>query len=69
MRVWVWISIHAPREGSDIAFTLLKDFFPISIHAPREGSDFFICQWGSGVVISIHAPREGSDFQRFPVRI
>ena len=33
------ISIHAPREGGDGAFT---DFSPvkcISIHAPREGGD------------------------------
>ena len=35
-----WISIHAPREGSDAyhdARTPLTD--TISIHAPREGSD------------------------------
>ena len=34
------ISIHAPREGSDVEFLL--DFYRqsvISIHAPREGSD------------------------------
>ena len=34
------ISIHAPREGSDLVDVpaiLAKD---ISIHAPREGSDF-----------------------------
>ena len=33
------ISIHAPREGSDI--NTYPDFFRvgISIHAPREGSD------------------------------
>ena len=33
------ISIHAPREGSDIAFVSNSIQFPISIHAPREGSD------------------------------
>ena len=33
------ISIHAPREGSDL-FSLMSSFgWPISIHAPREGSD------------------------------
>ena len=55
------ISIHAPREGSDVF--LIGDMFPvdISIHAPREGSDDLFgaldCHWN----ISIHAPREGSD--------
>ena len=34
------ISIHAPREGSDIRKAeQLGHFGPISIHAPREGSD------------------------------
>ena len=34
------ISIHAPREGGDIAEVSLFRFFPrISIHAPREGGD------------------------------
>ena len=55
------ISIHAPREGSDLRPWLMVMKRLISIHAPREGSDQ--CQ---GLVeriraISIHAPREGSD--------
>ena len=33
------ISIHAPREGSDVSFLFFLDKFIISIHAPREGSD------------------------------
>ena len=34
------ISIHAPREGSDVLLrTLLRSAGDISIHAPREGSD------------------------------
>ena len=33
------ISIHAPREGSDIQRCLVKLDIYISIHAPREGSD------------------------------
>ena len=34
------ISIHAPREGSDIAASVgLGEPLSISIHAPREGSD------------------------------
>ena len=36
-----WISIHAPREGSDYLhyIPILCDG-AISIHAPREGSDW-----------------------------
>ena len=34
------ISIHAPREGSDMeAMAEIHSFPDISIHAPREGSD------------------------------
>ena len=33
------ISIHAPREGSDLAALIRFAFLQISIHAPREGSD------------------------------
>ena len=36
----VLISIHAPREGSDVgSFTVKVIVILISIHAPREGSD------------------------------
>ena len=36
----VSISIHAPREGSDLDSIAVNVFsFYISIHAPREGSD------------------------------
>ena len=34
------ISIHAPREGSDVQSSLVFTLSEISIHAPREGSDF-----------------------------
>ena len=34
-----YISIHAPREGSDEIITTIVSAIPISIHAPREGSD------------------------------
>ena len=56
------ISIHAPREGSDLYAPDLSRAQKISIHAPREGSDrplFSIPV--SCSLISIHAPREGSD--------
>ena len=57
------ISIHAPREGSDVAWKQTEIAKAcISIHAPREGSD----RRGLSIEkfnfsISIHAPREGSD--------
>ena len=35
-----WISIHAPREGSDVGLVQILGFRQISIHAPREGSDY-----------------------------
>ena len=35
----VLISIHAPREGSDLLAHPAPDRKLISIHAPREGSD------------------------------
>ena len=58
-----FISIHAPREGSDArrgVLHLARRF--ISIHAPREGSDHAHTLTMRGVNgISIHAPREGSD--------
>ena len=57
------ISIHAPREGSDILEEDGSSSHPawISIHAPREGSDP-ADRRGRGLRdISIHAPREGSD--------
>ena len=58
-----FISIHAPREGSDHREkSYVSDSDTISIHAPREGSD---TDWAvlpdSPLDISIHAPREGSD--------
>ncbi len=33
------ISIHAPREGSDVSIGAFVNIAKISIHAPREGSD------------------------------
>ena len=36
------ISIHAPREGGDGIYDLLKNALAISIHAPREGGDIII---------------------------
>ena len=55
------ISIHAPREGGDIACNVLTYAGYISIHAPREGGDRNFKNMDTKVVISIHAPREGGD--------
>ena len=56
------ISIHAPREGGDIAVVdhALK-LLRISIHAPREGGDASYYIMANKLIISIHAPREGGD--------
>ena len=61
MRILQAISIHAPREGSDILESLSPLHTLISIHAPREGSDVIAMTPYWNVEISIHAPREGSD--------
>ena len=56
------ISIHAPREGSDITIDrICDDIVFISIHAPRQGSDILTMCLVERLSISIHAPREGSD--------
>ncbi len=59
------ISIHAPREGSDIAHPTKTPIMNISIHAPREGSDVAQQSIRHEQTISIHAPREGSDPMRY----
>ena len=56
-----FISIHAPREGSDLSVLIPLPATMISIHAPREGSDLHAQRQGFHFGISIHAPREGSD--------
>src|SRR5699024_10428897 len=57
-----WISIHAPREGSDQENQDRERQAEISIHAPREGSDHcWLIRLFAVLAISIHAPREGSD--------
>ena len=59
----LWISIHAPRVGSDLGGPGGRGICPISIHAPRVGSDRKDHTRTRGPAqISIHAPRVGSDF-------
>ena len=56
------ISIHAPREGSDITGQLL-DYYPTHFYprSPRGERPRKLPVMGRKRVISIHAPREGSD--------
>ena len=57
-----YISIHAPRVGSDPVHLEHLVLLEISIHAPRVGSDRLTARWpGPPRRISIHAPRVGSD--------
>ena len=59
-----WISIHAPRVGSDVLCGAIFAGEAISIHAPRVGSDSKRILIGCFGKISIHAPRVGSDVKR-----
>ena len=56
------ISIHAPREGSDLVVLIImvidKYFNPRS---PRGERPKFVTTSTIFLQISIHAPREGSD--------
>ena len=57
------ISIHAPREGGDVALAHPDAaLLSISIHAPREGGDSISLALRQLIAISIHAPREGGDY-------
>ncbi len=56
-----YISIHAPRMGSDQINKAMSDLRAISIHAPRMGSDDSLPRIHRRKPISIHAPRMGSD--------
>ena len=59
-----FISIHAPRTGSDVAVKPLPFYHEnISIHAPRTGSDMMNRDKYIELIISIHAPRTGSDLR------
>ena len=64
-----YISIHAPRAGSDGNLRLHCPLHcQISIHAPRAGSDPSLLLVQGGLThISIHAPRAGSDAPTAPI--
>ena len=65
----LFISIHAPREGSDqrlkVRLKATKNFNPRSPRGERPPNDII---YSLNLCISIHAPREGSD-QRLKVRL
>ena len=61
-----YISIHAPRAGSDYATHSVRRTVLITIHAPRAGSDVSKVYGSVFSLISIHAPRAGSDRGRRP---
>ena len=60
-RETAYISIHAPRGGSDRGKYRRGNPAHISIHAPRGGSDVTGEENIQDRMISIHAPRGGSD--------
>ena len=65
-----YISIHAPRTGSDVVEVYnVVAHNQISIHAPRTGSDDNGLFNEDDIAISIHAPRTGSDHLRRVRRI
>ena len=55
------VSIHAPREGSDLLRCSAYGPAVVSIDAPREGSDSPLRRGFREKGVSIHAPGEGSD--------
>ena len=60
------ISIHAAREGGDLAYGVVITRLTISIHAAREGGDANVDHMADLLFgISIHAAREGGDFAFF----
>ena len=61
VRNFLFISIHAAREGGDCGDRIINYNFIISIHAAREGGDVGIAQLRCDGPISIHAAREGGD--------
>ena len=63
------ISIHAPREGSDVAGSRNRVEYPIFLSTlPARGATEAVGPLFEVDSISIHAPREGSDLKRIPHR-
>ena len=62
-----WISIHAPRTGSDADISAIgKDKYNISIHAPRTGSDLIGEDPGDIVTVKFQStlPARGATMEK-----
>ena len=57
----ILISIHAPREGSDMGQPILCMMMKFLSTLPARGATWRHSIFYLGGYISIHAPREGSD--------
>ena len=56
------ISIHAPREGSDLGiYGDMEELAAFLSTLPARGATYQIGRGFLDGIISIHAPREGSD--------
>ena len=63
------ISIHAPREGSDVSIQArISRFTQFQSTPPARGATFDFDFGIEDEEISIHAPREGSDAVILPER-
>ena len=64
------ISIHAPREGSDIAKATKLSSAIISIHAPREGSDRALGTLSNPSLIFLSTlPARGATISRIDIKL
>ena len=61
VQIFLVISTHAPRTGSDALVITPPEVSKISTHAPRTGSDQAFQATGRILNISTHASRTGSD--------
>ncbi len=60
--LWISVSIHAPREGSDLALKRYGVFiFLFQSTPPVRGATDEVMWFLRPRFVSIHAPREGSD--------
>ena len=60
---FLFISIHAPREGGDIVISCVCEFgFAFQSTPPARGATSRFWLVTLILLISIHAPREGGDF-------
>ena len=59
------ISIHAPRTGSDMPFSIIsRQDLPFQSTLPARGATYTVLHKSNISDISIHAPRTGSDRRR-----